>query len=171
MPSASSRSRYSTCRWNLSNRICVEVGASPACRWPPLMSTPLRGLGSRELCVFRAWWGMCTGSGATDPTLTLCTQLVDQGRGLPGSWVCVGRQGAKMWCGHQANPQGAFWFTGLSGSAGPIVVQEWITRKQVQTRSLSGSVLVPGQEGTKLASFPEPLCACVLILKKAIAQG
>lgn len=40
--------------------------------------------------------------------------------------------------------------------------------EQIANRSLSSSVLVPGQEGTKLASFPEP-CACVLVLKKATA--
>lgn len=40
-----------------------------------------------------------------------------------------------------------------------------------QSRSLSSSVLVPGQEGDKLASFPEPLCACVLIVRKATAPG
>ena len=50
-----------------------------------------------------------------------------------------------------------------------IVVQEEIAREQVQTRSPSGSVLVLGQEGPKLASFPEPLCACISILKKAAA--
>lgn len=48
-----------------------------------------------------------------------------------------------------------------------IVVQEEIACEQVQTRSPSTSVLVLGQEGPKLASFPEPLCACVSILKKA----
>ena len=28
-----------------------------------------------------------------------------------------------------------------------------------------------GRKGNKLASFPEPLCACVLIVKKATAPG
>lgn len=68
-------------------------------------------------------------------------------------------------------PSGSFLVHGTLRQYRPIVVQEGATRVQVQTRSLSGSVLVPGQEGNKLASLPEPLCACVLIVKRATAPG
>lgn len=50
------------------------------------------------------------------------------------------------------------------GSGGSCTCPGAIQKSQ---RLCAGS----GQEGNKLASFPEPLCACVLIVKKATAPG